>query len=163
MTLKNKAQGPVKVLLVCLGNICRSPAAQGILESRAEQRGIDLLLDSAGTAAYHVGKQADPRSIAALAARSIDISSLRARQVKGADFEAFDWVIAMDKSNLNNLLAICPANLVSKVRLFSSFSQGKNEDVADPYYGADDGFSSMADHLTRLADQFLDDIDLDSV
>ena len=162
MTAKNKPQSDLKVLLVCLGNICRSPAAQGILASCAKARGMALTLDSAGTAAYHVGNHADPRSISELASRGIDIQSQHARQVNESDFEHFDWLIAMDRSNLNNLLAQCPLSLSHKVRLFSSFVNDGGEDVADPYYGADDGFAAMADHLTLLSNQFLDFIDSSS-
>jgi len=160
MTIKNKANLPIKVLVVCLGNICRSPAAQGILEADISARGLNILVDSAGTAAYHQGNPPDKRSINELALRSIDIKALRARQVNAADYERFDWILAMDKSNLSDLLTLCPVPLKGKVRLFSSFNNlGVNDDVADPYYGAQDGFAHMADHLTRLSRQFLDCIE----
>lgn len=156
MTVKNNKGTPLKVLLVCLGNICRSPAAQGILEANIKSRGLNVLVDSAGTAAYHQGNPPDKRSINELSLRGIDIHSLRARQVEEADFEGFDWIIAMDKSNLSNLLSLCPASLRDKVRLFSDFHANDSDDVEDPYYGAEDGFALMADHLTRLSQQFLD-------
>lgn len=158
MNQKNKPEQFLQVLVVCLGNICRSPAAQGILEANISHRGLSIHVDSAGTAAYHIGKSPDSRSIATLASRSLDISRLQARQVKQADFERFDWILAMDESNLKNLQASCPASLVHKIVLFSHFS-GVSEDVADPYYGSDDGFERMADHLERLSQCFLDKIE----
>ncbi len=150
----------MKVLTVCLGNICRSPAAQGILQAKADAQNIAISLDSAGTAAYHIGKQPDPRSIAELANRSIDISTQKARQITVTDFEEFDWILAMDKDNMNNLKHICPASLQYKIQLFGSINIKKNEEVvhlgevADPYYGSDNGFSVMADHLEVLAEHF---------
>lgn len=160
MTVKNNSAAPLRVLVVCLGNICRSPAAQGILDESARARGVELVLDSAGTAAYHVGNQADPRSIAELLSRGIDIRAQSARQVSLDDFEDFDWILAMDKSNLSNLMKICPKSQANKVRLFSSFNlENINQDVEDPYYGADDGFAHMADHLARLSQHFLDYIE----
>lgn len=154
----------MKVLTVCLGNICRSPAAQGILQAKADKKGIDIILDSAGTAAYHVGNHPDSRSIAELANRSIDITNQRARQVSVRDFDEFDWILAMDKQNLRNLMTICPKNLQHKVHMFGTFTPNAKEikidlgEVEDPYYGADDGFSTMADHLELLADHFFDSL-----
>lgn len=156
MMVKNDLDALKKVLVVCLGNICRSPAAQGILIENIDARGLNISVDSAGTAAYHIGKSPDKRSIAELKSRSIDICSQRARQVCLDDFERFDWILAMDKYNLSDLQSICPSSLKAKVRLFSSFNQDNpNKDVADPYYGEDDGFSLMADHLTLLSHHFL--------
>lgn len=93
----------MKILVVCLGNICRSPAAQGIFEYLACSQSLDLTVDSAGTAAYHIGKRPDARSINALAQVGIDISKQSARQVSQQDFYEFDWILAMDKENLLNL------------------------------------------------------------
>lgn len=158
MNQKNKPDQPLNVLVVCLGNICRSPAAQGILEANINDRGLNINVDSAGTAAYHIGKSPDSRSIATLALRSFDISRQQARQIKQVDFECFDWILAMDESNLNDLQANCPTALLHKVVLFSHFS-GVNESVADPYYGSDNGFERMADHLERLSQCFLDNVE----
>jgi len=160
MTVKNNTSPPLRVLVVCLGNICRSPAAQGILEADISARGLNICVDSAGTAAYHQGNPPDKRSVSELALRGIDIQALRARQVQSADFEAFDWVLAMDKSNLSNLISLCPTSLKGKVRLFSSFKENTvNDDVDDPYYGAVTGFADMADNLASLSQQFLDYIE----
>ncbi|MCZ2720225.1 low molecular weight phosphotyrosine protein phosphatase [Marinomonas sp. 15G1-11] len=148
----------IKVLAVCLGNICRSPAAQGILEYAAMARkGIELEVDSAGTAAYHIGSQPDSRSIAELKKRSIDISNQRARQVAREDFEYFDWILAMDESNYQNLIRICPEKCKSKVVLFGALPDRKVLGaVKDPYYDGNDAFKVMADHLIDLSDNFLD-------
>lgn len=163
MKAKNKEVPHTKVLVVCLGNICRSPAAQGILEDNIQLRGLDVSVDSAGTAAYHVGNQPDSRSISVLGSRDINIRSQRARQVEQGDFDLYDWVLVMDSSNLSDLHAVCPSSLKYKVRLFSSFDQvNTNEDVKDPYYGADDGFSNMADHLAVLSQCFLDYLESNS-
>ncbi len=147
----------IKVLTVCLGNICRSPAAQGILESMSfSRKGLDLTLDSAGTAAYHIGSAPDLRSIQELKGRSIDISQQKARQVKQDDFEHFDWILAMDGSNYQNLLNIAPIHYQDKIVLFGQLP-GRPElgSVKDPYY--DDAlFPRMADHLTELSVNFLD-------
>ncbi|TBR42223.1 low molecular weight phosphotyrosine protein phosphatase [Marinomonas agarivorans] len=151
----------LKVLTVCLGNICRSPAAQGILQAKAAAKGLDIVLDSAGTAAYHLGKKPDTRSIAELRKRNIDISGQQARQIVQQDFNEFDWLLVMDKSNLKNVQAICPPEQQHKVRLFASFalnSSMQNDEVEDPYYGGDEGFAIMADHLEALADGFLETI-----
>lgn len=160
MNQKNSNSKAINVLVVCLGNICRSPAAQGILEDNIYKRNLNIKVDSAGTAAYHVGNSPDQRSIATLSLRGLDISQQQARQVKLSDFEYFDWILAMDKSNLQDLKSSCPDSLHFKLALFSSFA-GANEDVADPYYGADDGFDRMADHLEKLSQSFLDKIEFE--
>ena len=146
----------MKVLTVCLGNICRSPAAQGILEYKARMKGVFLEVDSAGTAGYHVGSAPDRRSIETLRKRKIDISQQKARQISTQDFYDFDWVLVMDRSNLRNVLAICPAGFEHKVTLIGCLPNGQDHgEVADPYYGNHDGFEVMADHLDGLADDFL--------
>ena len=146
----------MKVLTVCLGNICRSPAAQGILESVAKQQGLTLSLDSAGTAAYHIGKQPDSRSIRALAEVGIDISQQRARQVRLSDFEQFDWIVAMDAQNLANLRSIAPEHHQAKVVMFGAYRDGVSlGEVDDPYYGGDVGFVKMREHLFTIAEDFL--------
>ena len=148
---------PTRVLTVCLGNICRSPAAQGILAAEAAKRGMDLMLDSAGTAAYHIGKSPDARSIAALKQIGIDITDQRARQVSESDFDEFDWILAMDRENLRNLNKIKPANCRAKVVMFGEFTQDKAYgEVDDPYYGGEQGFVFMRQHLMDISQAFLD-------
>ena len=145
-----------KVLTVCLGNICRSPAAQGILESVAAKQNIFLELDSAGTAAYHLGNPPDSRSIKALHQVGIDISRQQARQVTKDDFHKFDWILAMDRENLSNLKKIQPQDSKAKLVMFGEFyDHAAFGEVADPYYGGDEGFTEMRKHLCRIADSFV--------
>ncbi|MDE8603272.1 low molecular weight phosphotyrosine protein phosphatase [Marinomonas sp. RSW2] len=127
-----------KVLTVCLGNICRSPAAQGILETVASKNRLFLELDSAGTAAYHVGNPPDSRSIAALNSVGIDIRQQKARQVTISDFNEYDWILAMDRENLLNLKKIQPEHSKATVVMFGEFDQHVTlGEVVDPYYGGD--------------------------
>ncbi|ETI57970.1 low molecular weight protein-tyrosine-phosphatase [Marinomonas profundimaris] len=145
-----------KVLTVCLGNICRSPAAQGILEFVASKHSISLALDSAGTAAYHVGNSPDSRSITALKQMGIDISQQKARQVSIADFDSFDWILAMDKENLSDLKKIQPEHSSAKLVMFGEFSEGVAlGEISDPYYGGEEGFVHMREHITDVADAFV--------
>ena len=147
----------IKVLTVCLGNICRSPAAQGILQFTAEQyRGLALEVDSAGTAAYHISKSPDSRSIRALAEKGIDISGQRARQVREEDFDQYDWIVAMDAANLANLKAIQPAHSHANLVLFGRYQEGVSlGEVDDRYYGEDDGFKHMREHLSVISEHFV--------
>ena len=125
------------VLYVCLGNICRSPTAEGVLRDLADGR--DLEIDSAGTGGWHVGNPPDPRAIEEAARRGIDISGLRARQVSVEDFHRFDHILAMDNSNLSDLKRMQPAGSKADLRLCLSDARGLGErDVPDPYY--DGGF-----------------------
>jgi protein-tyrosine phosphatase len=127
----------MKVLFVCLGNICRSPTAEGVVRAVAsrESPGFGLEVDSAGTADYHVGEPPDHRAIAAALRRGIDLSPLRARLVTAADFRSFDYLLAMDRANLIALEARAPADATAKVQLFLDFSPGDVDEVPDPYYG----------------------------
>lgn len=146
----------MKVLTVCLGNICRSPAAQGILEHLSQQQGLDVAVDSAGTAAYHIGKLPDARSIRTLDGAGIDITLQRARQVSVADFDRFDWIVAMDAENLANLKRIAPAQYRANVVLFGRYRDGVDfGEVDDPYYGGDQGFEDMKDQLMTISNDFL--------
>lgn len=135
-----------KVLFVCLGNICRSPTAQGVFESLVKDKGIsgEFLIDSAGTHGYHVGRSPDPRSTETAMLHGIDISSQKCRQVHEVDFEIFDLVIAMDSSNYENLINICPREYHHKVTKLLKFSENKEiKDVPDPYHFSDDGFEDV--------------------
>ncbi len=137
-----------KVIFVCLGNICRSPTAEGVFRAQVERAGLSgqIEIDSAGTASWHIGKSPDTRAQAAAAARGYDLSSLRGRQVAVVDFSRFDFVLAMDEDNQANLLAICPSEHRHKVRLFLSFSeQWTGQAVPDPYYGGAEGFDQVLD------------------
>ena len=130
-----------RVLFVCLGNICRSPAAEGILRKLADEIRLPVYIDSAGTGAWHVGKAPDARMQAAARRREVDISHLSARQVELADFYEFDYLLAMDLSNHTDLLTAAPANRSCDIRLFLDFAEGSEREVPDPYYGGDQDLS----------------------
>ncbi|MDH5299995.1 MAG: low molecular weight phosphotyrosine protein phosphatase [Gammaproteobacteria bacterium] len=138
----------VSVLFVCLGNICRSPTAQGVFEHLVSTEGLTqrISADSAGTHAYHVGEQPDRRSQQAALRRGIDLSSQRARRVASEDFEQYHYILAMDKENYRNLMAVCPPQHHAKVRMFLSFADVQSvQEVPDPYYGGDNGFEQVLD------------------
>jgi len=150
-----------KVLFVCLGNICRSPTAEGVFRAQVAAAGLSEVIgiDSAGTAAWHIGKAPDQRAQAAATRRGYDLTALRGRQVAVADFGEFDYILAMDRSNLADLLAQCPAEQRHKVRLFLSFSsQWQDHEVPDPYYGGADGFDQVLDMVEDAAHGLLSDI-----
>ncbi len=136
----------MKLLFVCLGNICRSPTAEGVVRTIAAREfpGLAVDVDSAGTADYHVGEPPDRRSIAAAKRRGYDISGLRARQVSAADFSAFDYVLAMDRANLDELERI-GARGRAHVGLFMAYTPGLEDEVPDPYYGGTEDFERVLD------------------
>lgn len=131
-----------KVLMVCLGNICRSPLAEGVLKSKVNP---DLVfVDSAGTAGYHVGNPPDPRSIEVARTHGIDISKQRCRKFSATDFEMFDMIYAMDRSNLSNIMALARNNDdTQKVKLLLDEVDLGITEVPDPYYGGPDGFEDV--------------------
>ncbi|MFN4284268.1 MAG: low molecular weight protein-tyrosine-phosphatase [Alphaproteobacteria bacterium] len=139
---------PIRVLFVCMGNICRSPTAEGAFRAEVAKAGLSdrILTDSAGTHGYHIGDPPDPRSIQAAARRGIDISDLRARLVRADDFSRFDHVLAMDAQNHAALATLCKAERKDRLRLFLDFApELKRRDVPDPYYGGDAGFEDVLD------------------
>lgn len=142
-----------RILFVCLGNICRSPTAQGVFEAIAEREGFAgfLSVDSAGTADWHCGKAPDSRSQAHARKRGYELSHLRARQVSAPDFESFDWILAMDKANLRELQALCPMAHQHKLRLFLAFADHPVMEVPDPYYGGVEGFEVVLDLVERAS------------
>lgn len=151
----------VRVLFVCMGNICRSPTAQGAFEHLVSEAGLDerIVVDSAGTHAYHVGEPPDRRSQQTALARGVDLSRQRARQVASPDFADFDYVLAMDRQNLSALLRMCPADHRHKVRLFLEFAaELGEEEVPDPYYGGPRGFEHVFDLVEAAAWGLLEDI-----
>lgn len=131
------------ILFVCLGNICRSPLADGALRHQVAARGLGWTVDSAGTGGWHSGDPPDPRAIVVAAANRVDISGLRARQVRGVDFARFDLILAMDHANLAGLQAIKPVGGSADVRLALDLVDGRaGQAVADPYYGDARGFEA---------------------
>jgi len=138
----------IRVLLVCLGNICRSPTAEGVLRQMlaAEAPHLQVDIDSAGTADYHVGSAPDLRSQRAAMRRGIDLSGLRARQVAPDDFERFGLILAMDRQNLRALEALRPRTSKARLKLFMEFAQRPGcVELPDPYYGDDEDFELVLD------------------
>lgn len=138
----------VKVLFVCMGNICRSPTAEGVFRHIVNSAGLadKIHIDSAGTHSYHIGSTPDPRAQAAALNRNIDLSSQRARKVKGADFDEFDYVLAMDHSNYSDLRDISSEDTQDRLSLFLDFAETvSTREVPDPYYGGDQGFEHVLD------------------
>lgn len=153
----------VSVLFVCMGNICRSPMAEGIFTHKAYQQDLakSLLIDSAGTHDYHVGAMPDRRARQTMAAAGYDISGLRARQVCADDFEKFDHILAMDEKNLA-LLKRMAGNNQHKVQLFLNFSSRfSGQAVPDPYYGEQDGFELVRAMVEDAADGLLTAVEAD--
>ncbi|MGA1581817.1 MAG: low molecular weight protein-tyrosine-phosphatase [Saprospiraceae bacterium] len=146
----------MKILMVCLGNICRSPLAQGILESKVAHHGLDWQIDSAGTGSWHIGQQPDPRSVAIAKQYQIDISTQRARQVKTKDFEAFDILFAMDTQNFDDLTSLAPDQKGrEKVRLImGEIPSPRTINVPDPYWD-DDAFENVFQMLDSAFDHFV--------
>ncbi|MBG7602769.1 MAG: low molecular weight phosphotyrosine protein phosphatase [Gammaproteobacteria bacterium] len=151
----------VKVLFVCMGNICRSPTAHGVFRKLVESEGLTdiIVIDSAGTHAYHVGNPPDQRAQQTALYRNLDLSDLRARQTAGDDFERFDYVLAMDEDNYAILQNACPADMEYKLRLFMSFAPELGiREVPDPYYGGDRGFEQVFDMIEAASEGLLDEI-----
>ncbi|MDB6193401.1 low molecular weight protein-tyrosine-phosphatase [Vibrio parahaemolyticus] len=140
-----------RILVVCMGNICRSPTGEAVLRAKAEELGVDVDIDSAGTIGYHTGNTPDTRAMAAGKQRGYSFKGMRARQVSVQDFEDFDLVLAADKANLADLLDICPAEHRHKVSLFLSHSNSSCDEIPDPYYGGDDGFELVLDLIEEAS------------
>ncbi|MCB5195053.1 low molecular weight protein-tyrosine-phosphatase [Deefgea salmonis] len=147
-----------KVLMVCTGNICRSPTADGVLRHQvlAQHLAGHIEVDSAGTQSYHVGEAPDRRAQKHALRRGYDLSALRARQVSAMDFAEYDLILAMDNSHLAYLKQHCPAAHQHKLRLFMSFAtQSSEREVPDPYYGGDAGFELVLDLIEDACDGIL--------
>ncbi|HHG3243114.1 TPA: low molecular weight protein-tyrosine-phosphatase [Vibrio parahaemolyticus] len=140
-----------RILVVCMGNICRSPTGEAVLRAKAEELGVEVDIDSAGTIGYHTGNTPDSRAMAAGKQRGYSFKGMRARQVSVQDFEDFDLVLAADKANLADLLDICPAEHRHKVSLFLSHSNSSYDEIPDPYYGGDDGFELVLDLIEEAS------------
>jgi len=152
----------VKVLFVCMGNICRSPTAHGVFEDIVEKQGLSHLIevDSAGTHAYHIGEEPDQRSQQTAQQRGVKLDHLRARKAIADDFEIFDYVLAMDNDNLYSLTQICPDQHMDKLKLFLDFAPQLKpiREVPDPYYGGSRGFENVFDLIEQASQGLLLDI-----
>lgn len=149
---------PARVLFVCLGNICRSPTAHGVFEALVKQRGLEnrIDVDSCGTGDWHTGHPPDTRAAAEAAGRGYDLSHLRARQVSAADFDQFDYILAMDRQNLADLESMRPSHFSGHLGLFLPFAGGgRYEEVPDPYYGGDNGFAEVLDMVEAASEGLL--------
>jgi protein-tyrosine phosphatase len=144
----------MRVLFVCTGNICRSPTAEGVFRHLAQEAGLQVHAESAGTHDYHVGDSPDRRSMAHALKRGYDLSSQRARQVQASDFERFDLLLAMDKGHRDLLLKLSPPQHRHKVRLFLEYAGREGQEVPDPYYGGADGFEQVLE-MTEAASRGL--------
>ncbi|CAA0825212.1 Unknown protein [Striga hermonthica] len=166
---RTQAEKPFSVLFVCLGNICRSPAAEGVFRHLVKEKGLDskFFIDSAGTINYHEGDQADPRMRAASKRRGIEITSL-SRPIRPSDFGDFDLILAMDRKNREDILDAferwrhkepLPANADKKVQLMCSYCKKHDEtEVPDPYYGGPKGFEKVLDLLEDACESLLENI-----
>lgn len=151
----------MRILFVCMGNICRSPTAEGVFREIVRTRAphLDIEIDSAGTHDYHVGEPPDARAVAAARRRGIDITRLRARRVEEGDFERFDLIVAMDRLNRETLLDRSPAEFRERIRLMTEFAPASGiEDVPDPYYGGATGFERVLDLVEEAAAGLLEDV-----
>jgi protein-tyrosine phosphatase len=153
----------MRVLFVCLGNICRSPTAEGVMRGLVAEAGLDgeIEIESAGTGSWHIGDPPDPRSVAAAADRAVELDA--ARQVDEADFEAFDLLIAMDRSNRDALLRLAPTEEArERVRLLREYEPdagpAADVDVPDPYYGGSESFAEVLEIVERCCKALLDEI-----
>lgn len=151
----------IKVLFICLGNICRSPTAHGVFLKKVEQAGLSecIEVDSAGTAAYHTDKAPDPRAIAAAACRGVDLKPLRARKAIPEDFLEYDYILSMDQRNIADMKRITPAGYLGHFGLFMAFADEPGVEIPDPYYGEDQGFELVLDMVEKASDGLLKDIE----
>lgn len=151
----------VNVLFVCMGNICRSPTAQGVFTHLLTRHGLEdrVLVDSAGTHGYHVGGPPDPRARAAAERRGIDISGQRARRLDRDDFDSFHFILAMDRENLDMIETICPPHRRDRVQLFLEYAPDLGiDEVPDPYYGGTAGFERVLDMIEAASAGLLEHI-----
>jgi low molecular weight protein-tyrosine phosphatase len=150
----------MRILFVCMGNICRSPTAEGVMRRLLEDEGLDVEIDSAGTGGWHAGEPPDQRATLAARRRGITLEGA-ARQIRPDDFRRFDLLIALDRANLRELLAVAPdEEAAEKVRLLREFdpAAGGDLDVPDPYYGGDRGFETVLDMVERACRGLIDEL-----
>jgi len=146
-----------RVLFVCLGNICRSPSAEGVFRQVVQRAGLEdrIVIDSCGTGDWHVGKAPDSRAIEAARRRGIDISDLRARQFRSDDLDRFDYVLVMDRQNLADVRDVWRQSGGTEPALFLGFGSSGHTEVPDPYYGGDQGFEHVLDLINEASEGLL--------
>ena len=153
MLMLERANPQLSVLFVCLGNICRSPMAEGALRVAAEKAGLSITVDSAGTAAYHIGENPDPRAIATARAHGVDISGALGRQLTADDFHTFSHIFALDKANMAGIKARAPRHGKAQVSFLLDVLEGRQgESVPDPYYGDEAGFELCWNTVSEASD-----------
>ena len=146
-----------RILLVCMGNICRSPMAEGLVRHKAHALGLDISTDSAGTIDHHAGEAPDPRAQRCMEQHGITIGDLRARRILPEDFRSFDLLLAMDQSNLDGMLRLAPAPaLAHKARLMMTYAPDLPVEVPDPWYGGPEDFEQAFRLLDRATDNLMD-------
>ena len=159
MSTETAPRPPVRVLFVCMGNICRSPTAEAVFRRCAERAGLSraIVADSAGTHRYHIGRAPDSWAQQAAARRGYDLTALRARQVAVRDYQDFDFILAMDEANLSALRSACPQGLRHKIQLLGEYCAGPGHGCAvpDPYYGGAEGFETVLDLAEEAAQPLL--------
>lgn len=143
------------VLFVCLGNICRSPTAEGVFKRKAMQHGFEVKVDSAGTGGYHKNAPPDKRSQAVAVNRGYDLSRLKCRKIAESDFNNFDFIIGMDKANVSDLKRKCPEDLHHKISLLMEYTDSQFDEVPDPYYGGGKAFELVFDLIEKASDGLL--------
>lgn len=144
----------MKLLMVCLGNICRSPMAEGVMRSKIQARGLNILVDSAGTSNYHTGEHPDARATACARKHNVDISTLKARQFMVRDFDQFDRILVMDASNYHDVLALArhEADKKKVELIMNTMYPDSNLSVPDPYFGGEEGFEKVFMMLDNVCD-----------
>ncbi|MDH5893935.1 low molecular weight protein-tyrosine-phosphatase [Vibrio splendidus] len=144
-----------KILVVCMGNICRSPTGEAVLRKKAQQMDIDVTVDSAGTIGFHQGNPPDSRSKSAGENRGYNFKGIKSRKVVMNDFDEFDLILAADQANLDDLTNQCPAHLQYKLALFLSFGESQYQEIPDPYYGEGNGFELVLDLIEESSEAIL--------
>lgn len=144
-----------KILIVCMGNICRSPTGEAVLKAMAKQKGIDVEIDSAGTINHHAGDSPDYRARTAGEKRGYSFEGIQARQVKPEDFAYYDMILAADRDNMSELLSMCPTEFTHKITLFLSHSKSEYNEIPDPYYGGGGGFELVLDLIEEASEEIL--------
>nr|WP_239032950.1 low molecular weight protein-tyrosine-phosphatase [Pseudoalteromonas luteoviolacea] len=143
------------ILVVCMGNICRSPTMEAVLKAKADVHNLNIEVDSAGTINYHQGNAPDKRSMQAGEKRGYSFANIHSRQVTQNDFAAFDLILCADKQNLSDLKAVCPSEHANKLHLFLEYADAEQQDVPDPYYGQGDGFELVLDLVETASERIV--------